>query len=148
MLRGILTTISVYSVGIIVVVAGFFLLGIEKITINYWAFGSLLFSLIISLFAMITLVVPHRHKDRTFYTAGLTSVILLYEIAVVISIIFIKPFTERLNNFIFLQVTINALFFIAAITIITASSRIYDNKVKTYKEMQSGENDKPRRGDF
>jgi len=146
--RGILTTISVFAIGILVVVAGFFLLDIEKIALNFWAFGSLLFSLTVSLLAMITLVSPKKYKDGVFYTAGLSSTVWLYEIAVIISVLFIKSFIDKLNSFIFLQIAINALFLIVAVVIINISGRVYDNNARTSENIQSGEYDKPKRGGF
>ena len=68
MSKGTLTTITVFAIGIVVVIAGFFLLDIEKIALNFWAFGSLLFSLIVSLLAMLTLVVPKENSEHIFYS--------------------------------------------------------------------------------
>ncbi len=146
--RGILTTISVFVIGILVAVAGFFLLDIEKITIHFWAFGSLLFSLVVSLLTVVTLVAPTRNKDGVFYTAGLSSAVWIYEIAIIISVLFTKSFTDKLNSFILLQISIHALFFIIAVIIITVSGRIHDNNAKTCENLQNGEYNKPKRGGF
>lgn len=148
MSRGILATVSVFAIGIIVVIAGFFLLDIEKVALNFWAFGSLLFSLAASLLATVTLVSPKKNKEDVFYTAGLSSAIWIYEVAVVISVLFTKSFVDKLNNFIFLQITINALFFIVTIIIIVVSGRIHDINARTSENLQSGEYDKPKRGGF
>lgn len=146
MSRGILTTISVFVIGILVVVAGFFLLEIERVALHFWAFGSLLFSLVVSLLVAITLVAPKRNKDGVFYTAGINSAIWIYEIVVIVSILFLKSFEDHLGGFIFTQITINALFFIAVIVINTVSGRIHDSNVKTSENLQNGEYDKPKRG--
>jgi len=148
MSRGILTTISVFIIGILVVVAGFFLLDIEKVALNFWAFGSLLFSLVVSLLAVITLVAPKRNKASAFYNAGLSGAIWTYEIAVIISILFINSFIDRLNNFIFTQIAINAFFFIVAVLIIVASAHISDGNARTAENLQNGEYNKPKRGGF
>ena len=147
MSKGVLATVSAFSVGILVVVAGFFLLDIEKIAINMWAFGSLLFSLAVSLLTTVTLVAPKRDKDGVFYTAGLSSAIWIYQTLVIISILFTKSF-DSLNGFIFLQILINALFAIVTVIVIMASARIHENNVKTYEKLQNGEYDKPKRGGF
>lgn len=148
MSRGVLTTITVFSIGILVVIAGFFLLDIEKIALYIWAFGSLLFSLVVSLLAMVALVAPKRNKGGVFYTAGLSSVVWIYEIAIVISVLFTKSFIEKLHSFILLQIAINAMFFIVAIIIITVSRRTHDDNRKTYENVQNGEYTKPKRGGF
>ncbi len=145
MSRGILTTIIIYAVGILVVIAGFFLLDIEKVALNFWAFGSLLFSLVVSLLAMLTLVAPKKNKDGVYYSTGLGSTIWIYEIVVVISIFFTKSFAEHLYRFVFLQIAINAVFFIIALVIINVSARVYDNNKRTYENLP-GEYNKPKRG--
>ncbi|MDR1978052.1 MAG: hypothetical protein LBQ42_04895 [Synergistaceae bacterium] len=148
MSRGIGATISVFVIGILVVAAGFFLLGIERTALNCWAFGSLLFSLIVSLFATITLVAPEKNNNGLFYNAGLSGAIWIYEVLVIISILFTKAFAERLNSFVFLQIGLNALVFIAVIVIITASRHVRDSNARTYEKQQSGEYNKPKRGGF
>ena len=148
MSKGIVTTICVFAIVILIVIAGFFLLGIEKIAINYWAFGSLLFSLFVSLGATVTLVARKNNKEGVFYAAGLSSAILIYEIAVVITVLLARLFTNRVNSFVFIQIAINALFFITAIVIVNVSGRIHDNNVKTYENLQTGEYDRPKRGGF
>jgi ABC-type transport system involved in multi-copper enzyme maturation permease subunit len=148
MSRGILTTVSVFAIGIVAVVAGFFLLDIEKIALHFWTFGSLLFSLLVSLLAMITLAVSKRNRDGVFYAAGLGGAVWIYEIAVVISVLCINSFADRLNSFIFTQIAINAFFFIIAAVIVSVSERIHNNNAKTYDNLQNEEYNKPRRGGF
>jgi len=148
MSRSVSTIISVFVIGILVVVAGFFLLDIESIALNFWALGSLLFSFVVSLLAMLTLVAPKRNKDGLFYTAGLSSVIFIYEITVIISILFTHSFVDKLNSFILLQISINALFLIIAVIIIVTSGRIYDHNAKTSENIKNGEYSKPKRGGF
>src|SRR5690625_3158173 len=109
------TTIMVFTITAIVIVIGFFLLNIEKNAINLWAFGSLLFSLVVSLLAILTLSSLKRDNNNVFYTAGLTSLVSIYQIMVVISILFTNYFSEQLNGFILLQLIINALFIIIAL---------------------------------
>lgn len=148
MSKGILTTISIFAIAIIAVIVGFFLLDIEKVALIFWAFGSLLFSLVVSLLVTIILVSPKKDKERVFYTAGLSGAVWVYAIAVVISILFTKSFADRLNSFIFLQIGINALFFITAIVIITVSGHIYSNDESTYEKFQKDEYNRPKRGGF
>jgi hypothetical protein len=148
MSKSILTTISIFVISILVVVAGFFLLDIEKTALHFWAFGSLLFSLVVSLLTTITFVAPKKNKDSIFYTVGLSGAGFIYEMAVVISLLFTKAFVERLNSFIFLQIAINALFFICVAIIISVSGRMHDNNVEISENIQDGKYNKPKRGGF
>ncbi|MEQ8235209.1 MAG: hypothetical protein ABRQ23_00350 [Syntrophomonadaceae bacterium] len=148
MSKGSFTTIIIFAIGILVVITGFFLLDVEKVALNFWAFGSLLFSLVVSLLTTLMLVAPEKNKDSVYYSAGLGSTIWIYEIVVVISILFTKSFVEHLYGFVFLQIAINALFFISALTITIVSARVQDNNTKTYESLQSGEYNKSRRGGF
>lgn len=148
MSRSVKTTVSVYSIGILVVAAGFFLLDIEKNALHYWAFGSLLFSLLVSLLAIITLVLPKRQTGGAFYAAGLNGSIVVYEIAIIVSVIFTESFADKLNGFIFLQIAINACFFVAAILVLTISRHIHDNNAKIYENVQNGAYSNPKRGGF
>lgn len=146
--KSTLTTISIFTIAIVVVIAGFFLLEIEKAALNLWAFGSLLFSLVVSLVTMLTLVAPKRNKDNVSFTSGLSGAVWVYEIAVIISILFTKSFVEYLGRFILLQIAINALFFIITIVIMNVSGHIHDSNAKTHENLQNGEYDKPKRGGF
>lgn len=148
MSRGILTTIIVFAIGILVTIAGFFLLEIEKIALNYWAFGSLLFSLVVSLLATLMLVAPKKNYSGVFYSGGLGSAIWIYEILIVLSIFFTKSFVEHMYRFVLLEVAINALFFISAMVICSVSARLHNNDVKTSNNLQSGEYNIPKRGGF
>ncbi|WP_099205249.1 hypothetical protein [Scatolibacter rhodanostii] len=148
MSRGVLTTIIIYTIGILVVIAGFFLLDIDKVPLNFWAFGSLLLSLVVSLFATLTLAAPKKNKDGVYYSTGLGSLILIYEIVVIISIFFTQWFAAHMYRFVFLQIAINAVFLIIAVVTINISARVHDNNAKTYEDLQSGEYNKPKRGEF
>lgn len=146
--KRILTIISIFAIGMLVVVTGFFLLDIEKVAINFWAFGSLMFSLVVSLFATIFLIYPGKNKYNVLHTVGLSNAVWVYEIIIIISILFLKPFIDHLGGFIFLQISINALFLVAMITIKTASGRVHNVNVNTYENLQVEEYNKPKRGGF
>lgn len=148
MSRGILTTVWAFSISIFIVIAGFFLLDIEKAALTFWAFGSLLFSLIVSLLIMVMLVAPRENRTGLFFKAGLGSAVWLYEIAVAVSVLFTRAFVDRLNSFIFIQIGINALFFIIVIVLISVSEHVLKSNEKTYKNLQNGEYNKPKKGGF
>jgi Na+/proline symporter len=148
MSRGVLTTISVYVIGILVILAGFFLLDFEKNTLNFWALGSLMFAIFVSMFVMISVVSAKQKKEGVFYRAGLSSAVWIYLIVIFISTLFAGLFKEDINSFIFLQIIINALFFIVTIVVISVSSHIHTINEKTAKSLQDGEYNTPKRGGF
>ncbi|QIB69690.1 hypothetical protein Ami103574_10310 [Aminipila butyrica] len=146
MSRGSLTAIVSYTIAILVVIVGFFLLDIEQIALNFWAFGFLLLSLVVSLLVTLALVTPKGNRDRIYYSTGLVSAIWLYELVVIISMFFTGWFAEHLFRFVFLQIAINAVFFIVAVVIVNVSAQVHDNKIKTYDDIQNGEHNRPKRG--
>lgn len=146
MRKNIIPIISIFTIAIVVVIAGFFLLDIEKVALSFWAFGSLLFSLIVSLFTMISLFATNKNKDNVFFVSGLSGAVWVYEIAIVISILFMHSFIEHLGWFIFLQIGINALFLITLIIIINISGHIHKCNTETYEKLKNGEYEKPKIG--
>lgn len=148
MSRGALTAIIAYMIGIFVVVTGFFLLHIEKVALNFWALGFMVSSFIISLLATLALIDQKKKKDHMYYAAGLSSIIWIYQIVVIVSILFTPLFLKGLYQFIFLQIAINAGFFVIAFVVRYVSERVYENNVKTDENLKNGEYNKPKRGGF
>ncbi|MGI6530380.1 MAG: hypothetical protein ACOX3J_12015 [Clostridia bacterium] len=146
--RGILLTVCIFAIVVLVVVAGFFLLDIEKVALSYWGFGSLLFSLAVSMLAAITILLPKKRRNAVFYSFGLSSATTLYLTAIIVGLIASKAFEKNLNGFILLQVIIHSLFIITAIIIFLASEHIRNKNVETQKKLDSGEYDRPKRGGF
>ena len=142
------TTLIVYVIAIIVIVAGFFLLGFKKTSINYWAFGSLLFSTIMAMIVTLSLVSSNQNKQVIFYRAGLGSAIGIYLLVVFISAFSSSLFKDNINVFIFIQIAIHAIFLVANIFMITVSSHIYHSNEITAKKLQDGEYNTPKRGGF
>jgi hypothetical protein len=142
MRRHTLYTIGIFLIAIIVTVAGFFLRDIERIALNYWAFGFLLFSLVLSLVSLITI------KDNVFYNAAVISAVWLYQIAIIATMFFVKSFSEAVNKFILMEIAINALFFIVAILIIASSKYVHDSNAKTFEKLNNGDYNTPKRGGF
>jgi hypothetical protein len=142
MRRNTLYTIGVFLIAIVVTVAGFFLLDIERIALNYWAFGFLLFSLVLSLLSLITI------KGSVFYNAAVIGAVWLYQIVVIATMFFVKIFSEAVNKFVLMEITINALFFIAAILIIASSRYVHDSDAKTFEKLNNGDYNTPKRGGF
>ncbi|MDR0405395.1 MAG: hypothetical protein LBH54_01235 [Clostridiales bacterium] len=148
MRKNIVTVVAVFVIGMLVITAGFFLLNVEKTTLNLWAFGGLLFSLAVSLLSTVALILPKKNKDAVLYTAGLNAALWIYQAAAVVSVLFVRSFEEAVGGFILLQISINALFLIAVPVIDAASRRAYRNHAKTSENAQNGEYDKPKRGGF
>ena len=146
--RGVLVTIVVYAIAMGVAIAGFFLLEVDKTKLNYWALGGLLFSLAASMVIIAFFVFRSGDRERTFASAGLISAIVIYQIAVIVSIVFTGAFRNNPNRFILLEIVINAAFFVVVIAVIAAAGRIHDRNAMTYEKQQSGEYDSPKRGGF
>ena len=146
--RGKKTIVLVFSISMIVVTVGFFLLDIEKSSLNNSALISLLLSLLISMVAMSVIVEQKRLNGSVFFSAGLSSTVLLYLVAVIISILLSVSSEIHLRNFIFVQILIYALFFIVVIVFRSFSSHIHQVNTEIYDKQQSGEYNKPKRGGF
>jgi hypothetical protein len=146
--KNILYTISGFIIVIAVLIAGFFLLGIERITLHYYALDFLLFSLIISLISTITIVSAKKNNSSVFYNAGLSGAVWLYQIAVIITMFFVNDFRYEISQFIFIEIIINALYFIAVILIVAFSSHAHKSNVKTAEKLENGDYNTPKRGGF
>ena len=148
MRRSIITTVGVFAIAMLLVITGFFLLGIEKIALHYWAVCSLLLSLLVSMLAVLSLIGPNRPRGRVLYTAGFTGAIWVYEIAIVVSMLFVPSFADRVNGFIFLQIAIHALFLIALLVLGTIAKRVTESNTQAQEALQAGQHNKPKRGGF
>lgn len=148
MSKNILISIGVFGIAILVIVAGFFLLGIEQVALNFWALGFLLFSLIISLLATIFISSKKKSSDATYSNAGIFGTVWVYQIVIIISILFTPAFKENLNGFILMEIIINALLFVIGILIVTASRYIKNMNDRTADKLNNGDYNKPKRGGF
>ncbi len=123
MSRGTLTTVGVFSIAFVVVIIGFFLLDIERVALNYWALASLLFSIAVSLVTTVVVIEPKRQKDATVFAGGLSSTVWIYQLVVIVSIFFTGMFKDHVMRFVFLQIAINALFFIIVMVMANAAGQ-------------------------
>lgn len=146
--KGIQTSLIIFLTLVIVILAGFFLLDIDHNTINISALCFLEFSLLVSMLSTISLVRRKKDKDTLYYNAGIGTVTAIYQIAVIISIVFSKIFILNIKRFIFLQIVINASMFVICTLVITASAYINKSNKKTLEKQESGEYNQPRRGGF
>mgnify|MGYP000079963911 FL=1 len=146
--KWIKTSLIIFLTLVIVILAGFFLLDFECSTINILALCFLELSLLVSMFSTISLARRKNDKDTLYYNAGVGSITVIYQIAVIISVVLSKIFEENIKGFIFLQIVINALIFVICTLIITVSTYINNSNKKTLEKQENGEYNKPRRGGF
>jgi hypothetical protein len=141
-------TVAGFLIAIIIVIAGFFLLEIEKIALNYWAFAFLLFSLVVSMFTNVSIAQTKRNKDGVFYNAGLSVAVWLYQIAIIVTMFFVKSFGDGVGKLALLEIVINALFFITVIALVGFARHIHDKNAETLAKRENGEFNTPKRGGF
>ncbi len=146
MYKNLVTTLTVYLILIAVVVAGFFLLKIEQTAINYWAFGSIIFSFVVTLIVVILAVV--FHKKGIVHTVGLTTLLLVYQILVIISVALTGTYEFKLNIFILIQICLNALFIVCLVLHLNATRLVLKSNEQIDESNKNGEFDKPKRGKF
>jgi hypothetical protein len=148
MSRGVLVSISAYSIAILLVISGFFLLDIDRNALYLCAFGSLLFSLVISLISTVILVSNKNAKAVLFFNAGFGSVIGIYQVMVIISILFINSFKHHIGAFVFLEIVFFGVFIVVSIIFHVSSQHIYEGDKNLQDQLENGEFIKPKRGGF
>lgn len=140
--------ISIFGVIILAVIIGFFLLNIPKTRLYYWAFSALLLSLLISLCSVLFNYNNKPNRASVFYAASLSTSIFIYLAAVIVNLLFINNFHDRVNSFIFLQIVINILFLTINITLNALSRHLHQKAMTLSENYKNGEYNKPSRGDF
>ena len=148
MTRRITYTIAGFSIAIMIVIAGFFLLSIDRTAIHIWALSFLILSLLISMASLITLSRRKNEKDAIFYNAGTVAAIGIYQLAVIVSVAFVRAFDGRIGRFVFVEIAILALFAIAVLAINIFARHVHNSNVRTQDRQQSGENNTQKRGGF
>ncbi len=148
MRKRIIINCSIYLLYVTLVLAGFFLLGIEKTALNFWSLGFLLFSITFSFFVSLGGDFLRSTRDNFFNIVGIYSAIVVYHIAVIICTVFTPIFRENIGTFIFIQIAINIVFMIMLIAIIGFTGHINKDDDKTFNKIKSGEYDSPKRGGF
>lgn len=141
-------SLILFGMAIFIVVSGFFLLDFEHSTINITALVFLILSLFISMFHVLSITAEKSGRDSLFYNAGDGSVAVIYQVVVLVSVLFAKVFENNIKEFIFLQIIINVLLPIVHILIATASSYIDRSNKNAYEELNSGNYKKSKRGGF
>ncbi|ODU55897.1 MAG: hypothetical protein ABT01_05105 [Clostridium sp. SCN 57-10] len=149
MVRSSLYTIIGFTIAIVVVVAGFFLLSIEQIAIHLWAAAFLILSLLISMGLLVGIAQRKpSSKDAVFYSAGIGATVWLYQIAVIISVALVGAFNKKVGNFVFAEISIMATFAIIALAVNFFARRTHVTNAKILERQGNGEYNTPKRGEF
>jgi len=142
---GILPLLAVGVIFIGLTLAVFFLLEIEQIAISFWALGFLLLSEVVFIGGLIILRVSDSPSNGVFLKAGVTSSLILYFIATLITVLISGIFTERVNTFILIQIGIISFFLVAIIMLALFSKNIANRNAIDAEKVGSKE---VKRGGF
>jgi hypothetical protein len=140
--------IALLITGAIVVVftlAAFFLLDIEKTTINRWALAFLLLSEFVLFGGLIGLCFTSVGHAKLFLRAGVSSALSLYFIATLISIFLVRILRDNLNVFILVQLAVIAFFAIVIVCVLAFSRVIAHRNEADISKVGTNE---PKRGGF
>lgn len=123
----------------------FFLLNIERISLYIWALAFLLLSEIVLCSGLLGVRVLGANHSKTFASAGLTAILVLYFISTAVSIAFVTKFTDMPNGFILLELGIISLFAILFIATLNFGAKISESNRKDAEKIGTTE---PKRGGF
>ena len=118
---------SLSIIGMIIVaftLTAFFLLGIERTTLNIWASAFLLLSEAVLFCGLIGLRYANTDYNRAFFKAGITTSLFLYAMVTLVSVLFARGFSDNLNAFILMELAIIAFFTIIMISVFAFSRGI------------------------
>ena len=136
-----------YTIVIALILAGFFLLDVNQIIIHFWALTFLILSLVVSMGLLVTIAQQNSDdKEPVFYNAGVTAVICCYQVAVIISVALVGMFNEKLAKFVFVEISIIAVFAIILIAVNSFPQHTRLSNEKTLEQRENNEFDKPKRG--
>jgi len=140
--------LAVGIIGLIVIaftVTAFFLLEIERVPVNWFAFAFLLLSEVAFFGGLIGLRLAGAKHSRVFLRAGVSTALSMYFGATLVSVLFAGMFSERLYTFILIQIAIVVLFSIITIAIIAWSRSIARQNEADMAKVGTNE---PKRGGF
>jgi len=140
--------ISIGIVGVIVIafsLTAFFMLDIERISVNRWALAFLLFSECVLFGGLMGLRLSDVNHGKVFLKTGVTTALSLQFFVTLVSMILANGFREKPNTFILIEITIIALFAIITISIFAYSCGIERRNEEDMKKIGTN---KPKRGEF
>ncbi|MCL2365821.1 MAG: hypothetical protein FWC75_02110 [Oscillospiraceae bacterium] len=135
-------------IGIIMValtLVAFFLLDIERIAVHIWALAFLLLSEVVLFGGLIGLRFAGASHSSVFLRAGVSTSLVLYFVATLISALFAGFFRDRINSFILIELAIIAFFAIITISILAWSRSIARRNEADMAKIGTNE---PKRGGF
>lgn len=125
--------------------SAFFLLNFEGIPLYVWALSFLLLSEVVLCAGLLGVRALGANHGKTFASAGLTGILILYFISTAVSIVFTSKFVDNMNGFILLELGIIALFAILFIATLNFSARISASNRRDAEKVGTTE---PKRGGF
>jgi len=139
---------SIGIIGLIVIIfsiSAFFLLDIEKISVNIWALIFLLISEIALFCGLISLRIANENHNIVFLKTGISTALILYFISTFVSVFFTRMFNEKVNTFILIEFAIIVFFSIIIISFLTWSRSTANANKADIKKVGTNE---PKRGRF
>jgi len=133
-------------IGVIIIaltVAAFFLLDIERTTLNYWAFAFLVLSEVVLFGGLLMLRFSNAYYSSLFLKSGIASALFLYFFTTLISMVLARWL--GVNGFVLVQLGIVALFAVILIIIVVFSQKI---EHQTHRDLDKVGSTEPKRGGF
>lgn len=133
-------------IGVIVVaftIAAFFLLGVERVTVNVWALLFLLLSELALFGGLVGLRFAGENHSKPFLKAGVTTALSLYFVAALICMIFAGILKDNLNTFVLIELAIIAVFAIITISVFAWSRSVAQRNLADMEKVGTSE---PKRG--
>ncbi len=146
--KSFIITCSIFVLCFILAVSGFFLLGVDKTALNFWALGLLLFSFVVTAFTSLAENFLRSRRDDVFNIAGVYTLMFIYQVSVFVLTFFTQIFKENVGTFIFIHLAINVVYGIVMIALIAFTGHTYRSNDRTLEKIKTGEYDSPKRGGY
>jgi hypothetical protein len=146
-MRNKIYTTGIFLIILIVIVAGFFLLGRDTTQFNLTVLGYLVVSTIWS-YLVVLAIVSKSKGEHTFFKLGLSTTTGFFILATAIYSNFAGAFDEDTGKFLLGGVIICAIYGIFIIAIVAASGFIHKANQKALLKKESKEYDKPQISHF
>ena len=140
--------IAIGIIGLLIVVftlAAFFLLNIEKISMNIFALAFLLLSEVVLCSGLIGLRFTNENRSAVFLKAGVSTSLSLYFAATLITVLLAGNYIKKLNTFILIELAVIVLFAIVTISIVVWSRSVSHQNEEDMAKVGTNE---PKRGGF
>jgi len=142
--NGILPMGIVTIIALMLCIAGFFLLGIERTVINNWALAFLLLAQVVVFCTVAVARLWTAQYSGVFLNAGVASAAFIYLVVTVIGV-FLVRFFDSLGRFVFMHFAIIGLFAIIVVSIFAYAGNIGRRSTEDVSKVGSKE---AKRGGF